>query len=427
MRAWVRCGLALLVGSLAACTSSDSAPTCSFDDPATLAASSPWPKFHHDPQNTGAVANANLASNPGTCRWVFPPGGPDSCATSLSTPPKGAFAAPPVIDGASGDGKRIYIGSTDGTLYALDAEHGTQISSFNFAISSPITGAAIVATRPVEGEVVFVGGGTGYLYGLTDSAAAQPSYWPSAVGGSTNGAPNLGTDGTVYASLTGGIAGVCPNGIQRFVLLTTGSLYSAAQASDGTLYVGGDDRLLRALQSDGKLKWAFSAAGAILTAPVFDADTNFVYAADRSGRVFKVQADGRPDESFAFGPVGPISSSPAVAGDHLYFGSDDGNVYAVNKSTGSKSTGHADWTFPTGARVFSSPAVATSTGSPAIVVIGSDDGNVYFLEDNGTSVTLLATFSIGAPVRSSPAIDSDGTVYVGADDGRVYAIGTPLS
>jgi outer membrane protein assembly factor BamB len=427
MRAWVRCGLALLVGSLAACTSSDSAPTCSFDDPATLAASSPWPKFHHDPQNTGAVANANLASNPGTCRWVFPPGGPDSCATSLSTPPKGAFAAPPVIDGASGDGKRIYIGSTDGTLYALDAEHGTQISSFNFAISSPITGAAIVATRPVEGEVVFVGGGTGYLYGLTDSAAAQPSYWPSAVGGSTNGAPNLGTDGTVYASLTGGIAGVCPNGIQRFVLLTTGSLYSAAQASDGTLYVGGDDRLLRALQSDGKLKWAFSAAGAILTAPVFDADTNFVYAADRSGRVFKVQTDGRPDESFAFGPVGPISSSPAVAGDHLYFGSDDGNVYAVNKSTGSKSTGHADWTFPTGARVFSSPAVATNPGSPAIVVIGSDDGNVYFLEDNGTSVTLLATFSIGAPVRSSPAIDSDGTVYVGADDGRVYAVGTPLS
>jgi outer membrane protein assembly factor BamB len=424
MSARIRCGLlVLLVGTLAACSSGSSSPTCSFDDPAALAASSPWPKFHRDQENTGTVVNANLSSNPGTCRWVFPPGDRDSCTTALSTPPKGAFAASPVI---SGDG-RIYIGSADGTLYALDAEHGTQITSFSFSIASSITSAALVAARPVEGEVVFVGASDGYLYGLTDSGAVQPTYWPSAVNGIISGSPNIGADGTVYvASLAGMVAGVCPNGIGRFALSAGGSLYSPTRGPDGTLYFGGDDHLLRAVQADGPLKWSFSAAGAISTAPAFDTDTNSVYVADRSGRVFKVETNGRPDPDFAFGPVGPISSSPAVAGDHLYCGSDDGNVYAVNTITGSTSTGHADWTFPTGARVFSSPAVATNPGSPAIVVIGSDDGNVYFLEDNATSVTLLATFSIGAPVRSSPAIDSDGTVYVGADDGRVYAIGLPL-
>jgi outer membrane protein assembly factor BamB len=428
MRARVRCGLlALLAATLAACSSGSSSPTCSFDDAGVLAASSPWPKFHHDSENTGTVANANLSSNPGTCRWVFPPGDVGSCTTALSTSPKGAFAAAPVINSMSGDAKRIYIGSADGTLYALGAENGTQISSFTFSIAGPISCAALVATRPNEGEVVFIGGSNGYLYGLTDSGVAQSGYWPSGVGGIISGSLSIGSDGTVYAaSLIGLFAGVCPNGIERFALLTTGSLYSPAQGTDGTLYFGGDDHLLRAMQPDGKLKWSFSAAAPILAAPVFDADTNSVYVADRSGRVFKVETDGRPDENFAFGPVGPIFSSPAVAGDHLYFGSDDGNVYAVNTTTGSTSTEQADWTFHTEAGVFSSPAVATNAGSPAIVVIGSDDGNVYFLEDDGPSVTLLATFSIGAPIRSSPAIDSDGTVYVGADDGRVYAIGSPL-
>ena len=193
------------------------------------------------------------------------------------------------------------------------------------------------------------------------------------------------------------------------------------------------------MQLNGTVNWSFSAAGPILAAPVFDtAAPNSIYVADRAGRVFKVIAGGRLDATFAFGPVGPISSSPALAEDHLYFGSDDGNLYAIDKCTGALA-----WQFATGSAIVSSPAVAiiaseplqpttcSSSGPPVvhqrIVVVGSDDGNVYFLQDNGTSVALVAVFSIGAPVRSSsPAIGSDGTVYVGASDGRVYAIGEPL-
>lgn len=477
MRACIRCGLlALLVGTLAACSSSSS-PTCSFDDPASFPGTPapsetphPWQKFHYDQQNTGSMVNANLSSNPGTCRWAFPPGDSDSCTTALSTPPKGAFAASPVI---SGDGTRIYIGSADGTLYGLDAEHGTPITSFSFSgnSASSITSAALVATRPVEGEVVFVGASDGDLYGLTDSAVAQPTNWPSVVGGIISGSPNIGADGTVYvASLNGVVAGVCPNGIERFALPTIGGRYSPTEGPDGTLYFGGDDHLLRAVRADGTPQWSFSAAGAISTAPTFDTDTNSVYVADRSGQVFKVETNGRPDSSFAFGPVGPIVSSPALAEDHLYFGSDDGNLYAIDKCTGALA-----WQFTTGGAIVSSPAVAIITSEPLqpttcsavvhqrIVVVGSNDGNVYFVEDNGTgAIEFVPPFNIatvshcaqctggpnagavcygtdpsecpqstcdtsGCAVRSSPAIDSDGTVYVGADDGRVYAIGMPLS
>ena len=38
--------------------------------------------------------------------------------------------------------------------------------------------------------------------------------------------------------------------------------------------------------------------------------------------------------------------------------------------------------------------------------------------------TVLWEFETGFPVRSSPAIGSDGTVYVGSDDNKLYAIKT---
>ena len=62
-----------------------------------------------------------------------------------------------------------------------------------------------------------------------------------------------------------------------------------------------------------------------------------------------------------------VYSSPAVANGVVYVGSDDGNVYALNASTGAKL-----WSYTTGSYVDSSPAVANG-----VVYVGSSDGNVY--------------------------------------------------
>lgn len=438
MRARRLCtALALMAGALGACSSGGGTPTCSFDDPAAAATSSPWRKFHADDRNTGAVANTQIATNPGQLRWVFPP---------MDQSPKGAFVGSPVINSRQPPENRetlIYIGSVDGTLYAVNVADGTQNTNFSFAATQSITSTPVVAVRD-GGDVLFVGAADGVLYGLTSTGAAQQTNWPDSVSGSLSGAPLVAGDGTVYVGSQNGLfAGVCPNGVERFALSTVGVRSSPAAAPDGTLYFGGDDRLLRSVQPNGNTNWTFATAGTIQTAPVFDTDTNSIYIADRSGRVFKVGSDGHPclppgPCAFAFGPVGPISSSPALAEDHVYFGSDDGNLYAIDKCTGALA-----WQFPTGAPIVSSPAVAiltdealqpipcpSSDASPVherIVVVGSNDGSVYFLQDNDTGVTeVVPPFNIGAPVRSSPAIGSDGTVYVGADDGRVYAIGAPV-
>jgi len=68
--------------------------------------------------------------------------------------------------------------------------------------------------------------------------------------------------------------------------------------------------------------------------------------------------------------------------------------------------------------VSSSPAI----GSDGTVYVGSYDKKVYAL--NGKTGVKLWEFETGDRVSYSPAIGSDGTVYVGSNDNKIYALKT---
>src|SRR6266498_3306955 len=103
--------------------------------------------------------------------------------------------------------------------------------------------------------------------------------------------------------------------------------------------------------------------------------------------------------SFATGDE--VFSSPAVVNGVVYVGSYDGNLYALNASTGAKV-----WSFATGDFIESSPAVANG-----VVCVGSGDYSVYAL-DASTGAELWS-FATGGYVFSSPAV-ANGVVYVGS-------------
>ncbi|HSS81386.1 MAG TPA: PQQ-binding-like beta-propeller repeat protein [Gaiellaceae bacterium] len=115
---------------------------------------------------------------------------------------------------------------------------------------------------------------------------------------------------------------------------------------------------------------------------------------------------------------GAINSSPAVASGAVYVGSNDGKLYSFDAATGA-----FRWSYQTGARIFSSPAVGTG----GIVYVGSADGSVYALRTSNGSV--LWSRTTGGIVDSSPAV-SGGVVYINSEDGVLRALsastGTPL-
>ena len=73
------------------------------------------------------------------------------------------------------------------------------------------------------------------------------------------------------------------------------------------------------------------------------------------------------------------------------------------------------WGFLTGSYVRSSPAI----GSDGTIYVGAYDDKLYAINPDGTKKWEFLT---GGWVNSSPAIGSDGTIYVGTCDRKLYAI-----
>jgi eukaryotic-like serine/threonine-protein kinase len=180
----------------------------------------------------------------------------------------------------------------------------------------------------------------------------------------------------------------------------------------------------------GGVKWTFKAGGPIVTSPAI-AD-GVVYIAALDGHLYAIdQETGK--EKWNFKSRMPIASSPAVVGGTLYFVSSVGSLAAIDIKTGQPKWVYATeyerkfeaknlhgyppaaQTIPDGWDIFtSSPVVATGK-----VYFGSGDGNVYAL-DAETGV-LLWKFSTKDVVHSSPAVVAN-TVYVGSWDSYLYAI-----
>jgi len=79
------------------------------------------------------------------------------------------------------------------------------------------------------------------------------------------------------------------------------------------------------------------------------------------------------------------------------------------------------WEFETGGGVDSSPAI----GSDGTVYVGSVDQKLYAINGKtGVKLWEFETEGVGFAGTTSPAIGSDGTVYVGSNDNRLYAIKT---
>ena len=82
--------------------------------------------------------------------------------------------------------------------------------------------------------------------------------------------------------------------------------------------------------------------------------------------------------------------------------------------------------FQAGGSIRSSPAI----GRDQTIIVGSDDGSVYWLQIQNTSagsqLVPLFSFKTSAGVSSSPALTSIqgfGVVYFGSLDSKIYSIG----
>ncbi|HYL70724.1 MAG TPA: PQQ-binding-like beta-propeller repeat protein [Candidatus Dormibacteraeota bacterium] len=178
------------------------------------------------------------------------------------------------------------------------------------------------------------------------------------------------------------------------------------------------------------VKWKFKSAGPVLSSPAvaggtlyFGSSDHQVYALDEKSGTLR----------WKFATHGRVTASPAVAGGRVYVGSFDGNFYALDAQSGAllwKFATEGERRFAARHLHGAEPAAETMPdpfdfflSSPVtggkLVYFGSGDGNVYALE--AASGTLAWKFHTGNVVHASPAL-ADGTLYVGSWDSYFYAL-----
>ena len=383
-----------------------------------------WPMFRHDAARSG-IADASVAP-PLALAWILPTGssigmgspvvsgGRVFLALEDRATVKGGIAGVIAADAVTGavlwrvataysvahsvavSGSTVVFQEVDGTVHAVDAATGTEKWRTRLEDSvAPVWESHWISGAPViDGSVVWAGYAPAQV--ALELATGKP-LWVSKPHGreafTSYASMSVASDGTsdrvlLVPSLHDGLRayglkGAGPTaGTPRPALLWTSKtrhrVGSSLAVANGTIYYPGGMHLVAVDALTGKTKWKSELpAGWHVSTPLVADGT--VYAATARGTLVALDAEtGTTDWEACAGPClldvlpyrrgySGLSSSPALAGDTLYIGGDDGVFYALHREDG-----RVLWRYHVGTPVSSSPAIAGNA-----VYVASLDGNLY--------------------------------------------------
>ncbi len=345
-----------------------------------------WPQYRGGPAHTG-VAHEHL---PDTLelRWTFKT--------------EGSVRSSPVIE----DG-RVFIGSDDGNVYALDLASGRKLWTF-------ATADSVQAPPTVLSGTVFVESTDAFLYALT--AERGTLIWKYETGDSIMGAPNWvrSPQSDQLWILVGSYDNLLhcvdtATGKRVWTYEANNYLNGSPAVSGDWIVFGGCDAFLHVLSAtDGKgLKTidtgSYIAATVALSgnqAFVGHYGNQFLCADVARGKILWTYKDREY----------PFFSSAAVGEHHVVVGSRDKRLHCLRRKDGKQR-----WVFQARGKIDSSPVICGEK-----IVVGSDDGRLYVISlADGQE---LWSYEIGEPVSGSPAV-AGGMIVIGCEDGSIYAFG----
>lgn len=183
---------------------------------------------------------------------------------------------------------------------------------------------------------------------------------------------------------------------------------SSPTVNSNKLYVGCEEGLKAININTQEIAWEYDCANVESTPFVykdvvyFGSDDGHVYGLNKTNG--KVILNKKLD--------GELKSSPIVVDDSIYIGSTNGKLYSIGTDK------EKNWDFTTGDEILSSPSYVNDT-----VLIGSSDGSIYCL--NESDGNLVWKVDLNDKVISSPTVDEhDFNVYIGSDEGNMTCIDT---
>ncbi len=362
----------------------------------------------------------------GCVKWKFETDGPVTTAVTVGREIKKTTKA--------------YIACEDGKLYALDADTGAVVWSYD--TNTPLFGSA------AEGRdgTVYVGSEGGKLYAIDKKGQLL---WTHTTGGSIYSTPAVTPTGRIYVcSVDGLLYALARDGSDLWSFETNGFaalggsvLFSPQEAADGSVYIAGlyDPNLYALNREDGSVKWACNfefvidpcdpnsgtKAGWPFASPAIGPDGTVyqtllydsnLYAIDAGtgGIIWSVELADPCSGWFEPNDLATLRysdgwSSPVVGPNwRIYVSLDDPYLRAVNHSGG------IDWVTKLGEM----GGFTLTVGSDGLIYAASDDNNLYVVNAEGAEIAQF----VGDDWLSHPVIGADGTLYVSDANNAVWAI-----
>ena len=362
--------------------------------------------FRGGPEHLG-VYSAEIGTALGGLRWRFETEG-------------GVVGSPAIRNDT------VWIGSSDGRVYALTLDSGTALWQTDLQVaiaSSPAVVGGLVVVSSRDGAVHGLDAGTGAVRWSVPGGDDLPLPWGHESGDRYTASPAISGALAIVAGGDGVVRALeWRDGRERWRTETGSRIRSSPAVANDRVYVGGIDGKLYAFElATGRQLWTFKTEGVELQSANYGFDRRTiqsspavhdgsVYIGARDGFLYAVTADsGRLRWRFDH-KVSWIVSSPAVADGVVYAGSSDGQfVQAIDAATGTEM-----WRRPTGTTVWSSPALAGP-----MLLVGDGRGRLLAL-DRATGEQRWEFFT-AAQVFSSPVPVGRAVVF-GSLDGGVYAV-----
>ena len=337
----------------------------------------------------GSVSVFDSSDNEALWRYEFIQLGPLFRSSGIE---RGA-SLPAVVDGV------VYVGSRDGGVYAL-----TQAVP---AISIALDKGSPDPRPSPQTESVYAAGQELWRFDLPDGASTAPTV--------AEGVVFIATDDSVLHALDGA------TGHTMWTYRAGHWITSSPVVVDGAVYFGSWDTKLYAMSAtSGEILWSYYTGDPISTSPavadgivyVGTGTTHYALSADDGNLLWSYQAGANVSEF-----------TPLVVGDVVYAGSLDGHVAALDATTGGLL-----WDKEVGEEFCSGPAAAGNEcrvllSPPAVagesMYLGTDQGTIIAL--HARTGDLLWQFKTSGKVPDVPVV-GDGLVYVHSVHGHVYAL-----
>ena len=225
------------------------------------------------------------------------------------------------------------------------------------------------------------------------------------------GAMALSEDGLLYAATLGGsvVALDAIRGTRRWESRVPGTVYGGVTVMGGRLLVPSGNALCVLDRATGALQQTLPLGGRLDTAPAATAATAFVTCDDGLVYAFALASGELLWKTAA---DGPFDAAPILRGEVVYAATMAGTVYALDAATG-----RVTWQTSVSSRAV---AVTPALSVDGLLFVAADDGFLHVIAAETGNLIRSRRVS-GSPLRSAP-VCSGHTVFVGADDGSVYAL-----